>query len=118
MVVFLVGAVAVAGLLVVTTQMHLVSANATEATSLGQQKLDQLMKLDFAADAAVQLSAANTLTANTANYFDTPQPTVVRRWSVQPGPTATTRLVTVRTISGQRTRSQQTVDLITVIRQW
>ena len=118
MVVFLVGAVGVAQLLGVTTQMHLVSSNTTQATRLGQQKFDQLMKLDFAADASVQLSATSTLTANTANYFDTPGPTVVRRWSVQAGPTGTTRLVTVRIISGQQTMSNRTVDLTTVIRQW
>ena len=117
MVVFLVGSVAVAQLLAVTTQMHLVSENSTQATSLGQQKFDELMKLDLAADAAVQLSAANTLTINTANYFDTPGPAVIRRWSVQPGPTATTRLVTVRVIDGQGSMSRRTVDLTTVIRQ-
>ena len=118
MVVFLVGSVAVAQLLAVTTQMHLVSQNSTQSTRLAQQKFDELMKLDFAADAAVQISGANTRTANTANYFDTPNPTVTRRWSVQAGPTATTRLVTVRVIEGQGSMSQRTVDLTTVIRQW
>ena len=118
MVVFLVGSVAVAQLLGVTPQMHLVSQNSTQATRLVQQKFDELMKLDFAADASVQISAANTLTANTANYFDIPGPTVTRRWTVQAGPTATTRLVTVRVISGQASMSQRTVDLTTVIRQW
>ena len=119
MVVFLVGSVAVAQLLAVTTQMHLVSQNSTQqATRLVQQKFDELMKLDFAADASVQISAANTLTADTANYFDNPGPTVTRRWTVQAGPTATARLVTVRVIDGQGSMSQRTVDLTTVIRQW
>ncbi len=118
MVVFLVGSVAVAQLLAVTTQMHLVSQNSTQATRLAQQKFDELMKLDFAADAAVQISAANTLTANTASYFDTPGPVITRRWSVQAGPTATTRRVTVRVIDGQGSMSRRTVDLTTVIRQW
>ncbi len=118
MVVFLVGSVAVAQLLAVTARSHLVAQNSTQATRLAQQKFDELMKLDFAADASVQISAANTLTANTANYFDNPGPTVTRRWSVQVGPTATTRLVTVRVIEGQGSMSQRTVDLTTVIRQW
>ncbi len=118
MIVFLVGSLAVAQLLAVTTQMHLVSQNSTQATRLVQQKFDELMKLDFAADASVQISAATTLTANTANYFDNPGPTVTRRWSVQAGPTATTRLVTVRVIQGEGSMSERTVDLTTVIRQW
>ncbi len=116
--VFVVGSVAVAQLLAVSAQMHLVSQNSTQATRLVQQKFDELMKLDFAADASIQISAANTLTANTANYFDSPGPAVTRRWSVQAGPTATTRLVTVRVIDGQGSMSQRTVDLTTVIRQW
>ena len=118
MVVFLIGSVAVAQLLVVTTQMHLVSQNSNQATRLVQQKFDELMKLDFAADAAVQISGANTLAANAANYFDIPGPTSIRRWWVRAGPTATTRLVTVRVIDGQGSMTQRTVDLTTLIRQW
>ncbi len=118
MVVFLAGLMAVAQLLAVTAQMHLVSQNSTQATRLGQQKFDELMKLNFAVDAPVQLGVAGTLTANTANYFDTPGPTVTRRWSVQAGPTATTRLLTVRVIAGEGSMSERTVDLTTVIRQW
>ena len=67
MVVFLIGSLGVAQLLGVTTQMHLVSQKSTEATRLVQQKFDELMKLDFAADAAVQISAANTLATNAPN---------------------------------------------------
>ena len=118
MVVFLIGTLGVAQLLGVTTRMHLVSQNSTEATRLVQQKFDELMKLDFAADAAVQISAANTLTGNTPNYFDIPAPAITRRWTVQAGPAATTRLVTVRVIDGEGSMSERTVDLTTVIRQW
>ena len=118
LVVFLVGTLGVAQLIGVTTQMHLVAQNSTQATRLVQQKFDELMKLDFAADASVQISAANTLTANTANYFDIPGPGATRRWTVQAGPTATTRLLTVRVIEGQGSMSERTIDLTTLIRQW
>ncbi len=118
MVVFLVGSVAVAQLLAVTARSHLVAQNSTQATRLAQQKFDELMKLDFAAAAAIQITAVDTLTANTANYFDSPGPVVTRRWRVQAGPTATTRVVTVRVIEGQGSMSERTVDLTTVIRQW
>ena len=118
MVVFLVGSVAVAQLLAVTARSHLVAQNSTQATRLVQQKFDELMKLDFAADAAIQITAVDTLTADTANYFDSPGAVVTRRWRVQAGPTATTRLVTVRVIEGQGSMSARTVDLTTVIRQW
>ena len=118
MFVFLVGSVAVAQLLAVTASMHLVSQNSTQATRLVQQKFDELMKLDFAADASIQITAVDTLTANTPNYFDNPGPAITRRWRVQAGPTATTRLVTVRVINGQGSMTQRTVDLTTMIRQW
>lgn len=119
MVVFLVGSVAVAGVLGVTTRMHQVSQNSTQATRLAQQKLDELMKLDFAVDPAIQISPANTLTQDVANFFDTPVPGIAtRRWNVQAGPAGATRLVTVRVIDGQDSMAERTVDLTTVLRQW
>ena len=118
MVVFLVGSVSVAQLLAVTTHMHLVAQNSTQATRLVSQKFDELMKLAFATDAAVQISAGDTLAGDTANYFDTPAGAVSRRWSVAAGPTATTRLVTVRVIEGEGNMAERTIDLTTVIRQW
>ena len=69
-------------------------------------------------DASVQISPAGTLTADTLNYVDTRSPTDVIRWQVLAGPTANTRLVTVRVIGGQGSVSQRTLDLTTVIRQW
>ena len=99
--VFLVGSVAVAQLMAVTARMHLVSQNSTEATRFVHQKFDELMKMDFAADADIQINANDTLAADTPNYFDNPVAGLVtRRWRVQAGPTANTRLVTVRVIDG------------------
>lgn len=118
-VVFLIGSVAVAQLMAVTARMHLVSQNSTEATRLVHQKFDELMKLDFAADAAIQINANDTLAADVPNYFDNPVPGLVtRRWRVQAGPTGTTRLVTVRVIDGVGSMAQRTVDLSTILRQW
>ncbi len=118
-VVFLVGSVAVAGLLAVTARMHLVSQNSTQATRLAQQKFDELMKLDFAVDQAIQISPNNTLTQDVVNYYDNPGPGLAtRRWNVQAGPAGTTRLVTVRVIHGHGSMAQRTVDLTTVLRQW
>ena len=118
MVVFLFGSLAVAQLIGVTAQMHGVSQNSTRGTHLAQQKVDELMKLDFDVDASVQISPAGTLTADTLNYVDNPSPANVIRWQVQAGPTANTRRVTVRVISGQGSMSQRELDLTTVIRQW
>ena len=118
MVVFLVGSLAVAEVLGVAAHMHRVSQNSTQGTSLARQKADELMKLDFDADASVQLSPVGTLTANTPNYFDNWSPADVIRWQVLAGPTANTRLVTIRVIGGQGSMSQRTVELTTVIRQW
>ena len=67
---------------------------------------------------SVQISPAGTLTADTLNYVDNPSPANVIRWQVQVGPTANTRRVTVRVISGQGSMSQRELDLTTVIRQW
>ena len=117
--VFLIGSVSVAQLMAVTVQMHLVSQNSTEASRHVQQKFDELMKLDFATDASMQITANDTLGANVPDYFDTPVAGLVtRRWRVQAGPTATTRLVTVRVIDGVGSMAQRTVDLSTILRQW
>ena len=118
-VVFLVGSVAVAGLLAVTARMHLVSQNSTQAARLASQKFDELMKLDFAIEPAIQISPANTLTQDVPNYFDDPIPGLAtRRWNVQAGPAGATRLVTVRVITGEDSMAQRTVDLATVLRPW
>ena len=118
MFVFLVGSLAVAQLLAVSAQMHSVSQNATQGTRLARQKVDELMKLDFDTNASVQISPDGTLTADTPNYFDNGSPADSIRWQVLAGPTANTRLVTVRVVDGQGSMSERTVDLTTVIRQW
>ena len=118
MVVLLVGVAGAAQLITLTTRMHLQAGNTTEATQLAQSKLDELMKLDFAAAPEIQISASDTLGGDVANYFDAPGDGLTRRWWVQAGPTANSRLVTMRVINGAGSLGQRTVNVTTVIRQW
>ena len=98
--------------------MHLQAQNATEATRLGQGKIDELATLDFGTDPSIQITSDDALNVNTPSCFDTPAMGVTRRWSVVAGPTATTRQVTVRVIDGAGSLGERTVDLTTVLRQW
>ena len=114
-VVMTVGLVGMAQLLAVSTMMHSDARQLTGSTYAAQSKFDELAKLAFATAPAVQIGGS--LTANVANYNDSPAPGVTRRWVVAAGPTADTRLVTVRVVNpGARQFSQR--DLTTVVRQW
>jgi type IV pilus modification protein PilV len=114
-----IGLVGMAQLMGVSMLMHLNAREATTATQLAQAKVDELMKLNMATAAAVQITPANasSLTTNVANYFDSPQAAITRRWQVQPGPAANTRVLTVRVINA-RARQGGQVDVSTIIRQW
>ena len=111
-----VGLIAVAGLLGVTTQMHIGAREATRSTRLAQEKLDELMKLNFATAPAV--AVGGSLTSNVGNHFDPPLEGVTLRWAVQAGPAADTRVLTVRAINSRARQYGREVDLSTVIRQW
>ncbi len=121
-VILTVGLVGSAQLLAVSIQMHQLAGGTTDATRLANAKLEELMKLNFAADPAIQITPVgpDPLTQNVPNYFDEPVPGVyTRRWHVQAGPTATTRLVTVRLVPAQTDRRvAKEVDLTTLVRQW
>ena len=111
-----VGLVGLLQLLAVTTVMHSDARQATTATLLAQSKLDELMKKNLSTNASVQVGGS--ITTNVANYFDTPQAGITRRWAVSNGPVANTRLLTVKVENtGGRVygREQQ---LTTIIRQW
>jgi Tfp pilus assembly protein PilV len=112
-----IGLVAMAQLLVVATMMHADAREATRSTQLAQAQIEALVRLNFN-QPAVQITAANTLAANTANYFDLPQPGVTRRWNVVAGPAANTRLLTVRVINNRARQYGAQVDISTIIRQW
>ena len=112
-----VGLVAMAQLLAIATIMHSDAREATTSTQLAQAQIESLTRLNFTA-AAVQVTGAATLAANTANYFDLPQAGITRRWNVVAGPVANTRLLTVRVINNRARQYGGQVDISTIIRQW
>jgi type IV pilus modification protein PilV len=118
MLVLTTGLIGLAQLLAVTTTMHSDAREATIATQLAQSKFDELMKLNLATNPAIQITAADTLAANTANYFDTPQAGVTRRWRVVAGPAANTRTVTIRVLDARARQYGRQMDFTTIIRQW
>ncbi len=117
-VVLTVGLVAMAQLLAISTKMHADAGEASRATQYAQTKIDELVKLNMGTAPAVQINAADTLAANTANYFDTPMAGITRRWRVQAGPVANTRLLTVRVINIRSRQYGSSIDISTILRQW
>jgi len=114
-VVLTIGLVSMAELLAVSTLMHSDARLVTNGTHWAQSKVEELAKLNFVTAPNVQVGGS--LTANVANYNDNPTPGVTRRWLVQAGPAADTRLLTIRVINpGARKFAER--DLTTVIRQW
>jgi hypothetical protein len=128
MMVALVGLMGIAQLFAVSLRMQQLGRNTGSAIRIAQEKVDELSTLSFATAAAVQ--CGGSLTADVANYNDTP-PTFSdykRRWIVSAGPDGalTLRQVTVRVIPQVVTRSGASVvndrsratqfDLTTVIR--
>ena len=111
-----IGLIAIAGLLGVTTQMHIGAREATRSTRLAQEKLDELMKLNLATAPAVAIGGS--LTNNVGNYFDAPLEGVTLRWAVQAGPAPDTRVLTVRVVNSRVRQYGRQVDLSTIIRQW
>ena len=114
-----IGLVGMAQLMGMSILMHLNAREATTATQLAQAKVDELMKVNLATAPAVQITPASpdSLTTNVANYFDSPQAAITRRWRVQAGPAANTRILTVRVIN-TRARQGGQIDVSTIIRQW
>lgn len=113
-----VGLVALASLLAVTLQIQLLARNQTEAVRLAQDKLDELMSLNFDTEARIQIGGS--LDENTDNYFDTTA-TYTRRWLVEAGPdgSADLRQITMRVIPESLDRRTTTpYDLVTIIRRW
>lgn len=116
-----VGLLGSAQLLAVTLQAHMLARETTTASRLASGKVEELMKTNLVTDPSAQISAPapDPLEQNVANYFDVPDPAYTRRWRVEAGPTATTRLVTVRLVPTQRDITMaKEVEIATVIRQW
>jgi len=119
MAIMTVGLLAVAQLLAVSAQTHLLGRQTSEASILATSKLEELVKLNFNTAPAVQISGApDPLTQNVANYFDQPAGGYTRRWSVAAGPTPDTRLVTLRVIPRSVGRASRVVEVTTILRQW
>ena len=120
MLVVTIGLVSMAQLMAVTTIMHSDARQTSMATQLGQAKLDELMKLNLATAAAVQLTpvSPDSLEEDVTNYFDQPNTTITRRWKVEAGPTPDTRIVTVRVINPRARQYGSELEFTTIIRQW
>lgn len=112
------GMLGIAGLLAVTTQMHLGAREAARATRLAQDKIDELIKLDLDTDPAV--AVGGSLDENTANHFEVPAdtPAITIRWLVGNGPVNDTRVLTVRVENLGAQQYGREVELSTIIRQW
>ena len=114
------GLISVAGLMLVTTDMQVNAREVTRSTRLAQEKVDELMKLNHTTAPTIQVTPNGTdsLGTNVANYFDSPAANVTRRWLVQAGPSAGTRILTVRVVNLGASQYGRQVDVVTVVRQW
>ena len=110
-----VGMIAVAGLLLVTTQMQIGAREAARPTRLAQGKIDELMKLNFTTDAEV--AVGGNLDANVTNYSEAPADGITLRWAVTAGPTNDLRVLTLRVVNLHALQYRET-ELTTIIRQW
>lgn len=121
-IVLTVALVALADLLAVSVRMHQLGRNSTTATRLAQDKFEEMMKMNFATNPAIQVNGTNTLASDVANYFDAPANTgYTRRWRVEAGPNANPRLrtVTVRIMpANPDMRVAGDFTVTTILRSW
>lgn len=113
--------VALAELLAITLRMHQLGRTTTTSTRLAQDKFEELMKMNFDTNPAIQVNVNDTLSSNVTNYWDTPTPGYTRRWQVSAGPGANPRLrlVVVRIIPDVTDRrTTEVFTLTTVLRRW
>jgi len=124
MVILTVALVSMAELMAVTLRLQMLGRNQTSAVRLAQDKIDELITLNFAAP---QLSVGGSLTADQADHFDTPPgaPTYKRRWVIANGPVdppvvaGSVRVITVRVIPELADRRVATpTDITTIVRCW
>ena len=115
MLILTIGMIAIAALLAVTTQMAMGAREAARSTRLAQDKIDELMKLNFTTAPAVAIGG--DLTLDVANYSETPDDGITLRWAVTAGPTDDLRVLTLRVVNLRSEQYRQT-DLTTIIREW
>jgi prepilin-type N-terminal cleavage/methylation domain-containing protein len=109
------GMLAIAGLLGVSTQMQIGAREAARSMRLAQERVDQLMKMDF--DTADEIAVGGSLTENSADHFEQPLGGITVRWAVADGPVEDTRVVTVRVVNLRAMQYRET-DMTTIIREW
>lgn len=120
-IVLTVALVAMAELLAISLRMHQLGRTSTTATRLAQDKFEELMKMNFDTNPAIQINASDTLASDVTNYFDVPQGGYKRRWKVSAGPggSVTLRTVEVRVIPDVQDRKMaDVITLTTVLRSW
>ena len=128
MLILTVALVSMAGLMAVTLRMQQLGRNQTQAVRLAQDKIDELMTLNFT---NAQVAVGGLLTADVANHFDVPTLNGVpqpyrRRWTVALGPADPgvtgnnqVRVLTVRVIPiATDTRTTAVTEIMTLIRCW
>lgn len=134
MIVLTVALVSLAQLMAITLRMQMLGRNQTAAIRVAQDKIDELMPLNFT---NAQLSIGGSLTADAANHFDSTDPLYRVRWTVAAGPADpgvaanSVRILTVRVIpltsltvaqGGTRTRADNrtatVTDITTLVRCW
>lgn len=121
MLIFTVGILSMAQLMAVSLRMQDLGRNQTSAVRIAQDKLDQLMSLNFDTSAEVQLTGENSLDSNVEDYFDTDVQGFTRRWQIDAGPdgNADLRQITIRVIpDAVDRRTTATYDLVSIIRRW
>lgn len=119
--IFTIGIVGLAQLMAVSLRMQAHGRNQTSAVRLAQDKLDQLMSLQFASAPQVQITGSDSLSANVVNFFDNDVQGYTRRWRVEQGPDANANLrqITIRVIPDLRDRPIATpYQLVSIIRRW
>lgn len=112
------GMLGIAGLLGVTTQMQFGAREAARSTRLAQEKIDELMKLDFDTDADIAVGGSTA--ANEAGYFEEPIDGITVRWQVDAHDSGNDDL-RVLTVHVENLRARQygrRTELSTIIRQW
>jgi len=130
MVILTIALVSMAELMAITLRMQMLGRNQTSATRLAQDKIDQLMTLNFNTSPSVAIGGSLVGTLVT-NYWDTPTDAngntlgYLRRWKVEAGPADpgvpanSVRLLKVRiTPIVNDLRTTVPVDVTTLIRCW
>lgn len=119
MVILTIGLVSLAELLAVSIRLQQLGRNGTESVRVAQDKLDQLMSLNFDTNLTIQIGGS--LGANVANYNDTDVQGYTRRWVVVAGPDANPdlRQVTILVLpESVDRRTTSPYQLTSIIRRW